>query len=469
MTERAYKFRFYPTPAQENLLRRTMGCVRLVYNKALANRTIAWYERQERIDYKQTSSLLTSWKKAEELDFLNEVSCVPLQQCLRHLQKRMRPRAADRRKGMRTKQAFANFWGKRAKYPRFKKKRNGGSAEFTPIRGQAKSAFKYRDGRLGARSHAGETPAGVAPQVWLAKCLEPLNIVWSRYLPSGCKPSTITVKLEPSGRWFVSLLIDDYTIETLPPTKKQVGIDAGVSSLVSTSDGDKVANPKHFNKLYQKLRRAQKELSRKTKGSNNRDKARLKVAKIHAQIKDARTDCLGARSLAEGTSAGSHRFLHKLTTDLVRNNSLIAIEDLAVRNMVKNHKLACSISDAAWGEMFRQLEYKCDWYGRKLVKIDRFFPSSKRCNHCGFVVEKLPLDVRSWDCPNCGTTGIDRDINAGKNILAVGYAEVSSASRTTALAAGLAVTVCGANVRPDRHSSLGQLRKSSDGRKQKPN
>ncbi len=396
MTERAYKFRFYPTPAQENLLRRTMGCVRLVYNKALANRTIAWYERQERIDYKQTSSLLTSWKKAEELDFLNEVSCVPLQQCLRHLQK-----------------AFANFWGKRAKYPRFKKKRNGGSAEFT------KSAFKYRDG-----------------QVWLAKCLEPLNIVWSRYLPEGCKPSTITVKLEPSGRWFVSLLIDDYTIETLPPTKKQVGIDAGVSSLVSTSDGDKVANPKHFNKLYQKLRRAQKELSRKTKGSNNRYKARLKVAKIHAQIKDARTD-----------------FLHKLTTDLVRNNSLIAIEDLAVRNMVKNHKLACSISDAAWGEMFRQLEYKCDWYGRKLVKIDRFFPSSKRCNHCGFVVEKLPLDVRSWDCPNCGTTGIDRDINAGKNILA----------------AGLAVTVCGANVRPDRHSSKGQLRKSSDGRKQKPN
>ena len=189
---------------------------------------------------------------------------------------------------------------------------------------------------------------------------------------------------------------------------------------------------------------------------------------------------------------------------------MIAIEDLAVRNMVKNHKLACSISDAAWGEMFRQLEYKCDWYGRKLVKIDerprvderrlpssvfwarerasrdRFFPSSKRCNHCGFVVEKLPLDVRSWDCPNCGTTGIDRDINAGKNILAVGYAEVSSASRTTALAAGLAVTVCGANVRPDRHSSKarqrglgglpherlsqdGQLRKSSDGRKQKPN
>ena len=395
MTERAYKFRFYPTDEQENLLRRTMGCVRLVYNKALATRTIAWYERQERIDYKQTSSLLTGWKKTEELDFLNEVSCVPLQQCLRHLQK-----------------AFANFWGKRAKYPRFKKKRNGGSAEFT------KSAFKYQDGK-----------------VWLAKCSEPLNIVWSKSLPTGCSPSTITVKLDPSGRWFVSLLVDDYTIETLPPTKKQIGIDAGVTSLISTSDGEKIANPKHFNRLYQKLKVAQKELSRKTKGSKNRDKARLRVAKIHAKIKDARTD-----------------FLHKLTTSLVRENSLIALEDLAVRNMVKNHKLARSISDAAWSEMFRQLEYKCEWYGRKLVSIDRFFPSSKRCNHCGFVVEKLPLDIRSWDCPSCGTKGIDRDINAGKNILA----------------AGLAVTVCGADIRPDNHSVKGQLRNTRKRKKQKP-
>ena len=363
--------------------------------QSLATRIEAWYEQKERISYKQTSSLLTNWKKTEELNFLNEVSCVPLQQCLRHLQK-----------------AFANFWGKRAKYPRFKKKRNGGSAEFT------KSAFKYRDGK-----------------VWLAKCQEPLNIVWSRYLPEGSSPSTITVKLEPSGRWFVSLLIDDQTIKPLLPIDKQVGIDAGVSSLISTSDGEKIANPKHFNRLYQKLKVAQKELSRKAKGSSNRSKARLKVARIHAQIKDARID-----------------FLHKLTTRLVRENNLIAIEDLSVRNMVRNHKLARSISDAAWGEMFRQLEYKCEWYGRKLVKIDRFFPSSKRCNHCGFVVEKLPLDIRSWDCPSCGMTDIDRDINAGKNILA----------------AGLAVTVCGADVRPDRHSSKRQLPKTRKGKKQKP-
>lgn len=396
MVERAYKYRFYPTTEQENLLRRTMGCVRLVYNKALAAKTEGWYQRQERVDYKQTSSLLTGWKKTEDLDFLNEVSCVPLQQCLRHLQK-----------------AFANFWGKRAKYPRFKAKRNGGSAEFT------KSAFKFKDGDL-----------------WLAKCQEPLPIVWSRLLPDGCSPSTVTVKLESSGRWFVSLLINDPTVQPLPPTDQKIGIDVGISSLLTTSHGEKIVNPKHFNRLYQKLKVAQKELSRKTKGSSNRYKARLQVAKIHAKIKDARTD-----------------FLHKLTTNLVRANSVIAIEDLAIRNMVKNHKLARSISDAAWGEMFRQLEYKCDWYGRNLVKIDRFFPSSKRCNHCGFVMDKLPLDIRTWDCPSCDTKDIDRDINAGKNILA----------------AGLAVIVCGSDIRPDRHSSKGQLSKTRvTGRKQKP-
>jgi putative transposase len=394
--ERAYKYRFYPSPEQETLLRRTMGCVRLVYNKALAERTEGWYQRQERVGYNQTSSMLTNWKKEEDLVFLNEVSSVPLQQTLRHLSK-----------------AFENFWAKRAKYPNFKKKRNGGNAEFT------RAAFKWKDGKL-----------------WLAKCKEPLSIVWSRFLPDGTSPSIVTVKLEPNGRWFVSLLVDDPTVQPLPPTTKSIGIDVGISSLLTTSDGDKIANPKHFNRLYQKLKVAQKELSRKTKGSNNRYKARLEVAKIHASIKDARTD-----------------FLHKLTTDLVRANSVIAIEDLAIRNMVRNHKLARSISDAAWGEIFRQLEYKCEWYGRKLVKIDRFFPSSKRCNRCGFVMDKLPLDIRSWDCPGCKTIGIDRDINAGKNILA----------------AGLAVIVCGSDIRPNRHSSNGQLSKTRvAGRKQKP-
>ncbi len=400
MIQRAYRYRFIPTPEQESFLRRTLGCVRLVYNKALAARREAWEERQESINYGQTSALLSDWKKQEDLQFLNEVSCVPLQQTLRHLQT-----------------AFGNFFKKRAKYPRFKKKRSGGSAEFT------RSAFKWKDG-----------------QVWLAKCIQPLNIIWSRMLPQGCEPSTITVKLDARGRWFVSLLVEDYTIQALPQVDKSVGLDAGITSLVTTSDGEKIANPKHFDRLRRKLRRVQKTLSRRQKGSNNREKARQMVAKVQSQIADARND-----------------FLHKLTTGLVRENQTISVEDLAVANMVKNRKLSRSIADTAWGELVRQLEYKCQWYGRTLLVIDRWFPSSKRCGSCGHIVDKLPLSIREWDCPGCSTAH-DRDINAARNILAAGLAVIGVATDE----------VCRANVRPDRHKSKGQLRKSSNGKKQKP-
>jgi putative transposase len=388
MTQKAFKYRFYPTPEQETLLRRTMGCTRLVYNRALAARTEAWYERQERIGYPETSTMLTSWKKQEDLQFLNEVSCVPLQQGLRHLQT-----------------AFTNFFAGRAKYPNFKKKAQGGNAEFT------KSAFKWKDGK-----------------VFLAKCQQPLDIRWSRQLPVGSEPSTITVKLAPSGRWTVSILVD-VEIAALPESPHQIGLDLGITSLIALSNGEKVANPKAFKAKKRKLRKAQKALSRKKKGSNNRHKARLKVAKVHAEISDARND-----------------FLHKLTTRLVHENQTIAVEDLAVKNLVKNHQLALSISDASWGELVRQLEYKCNWYGRNFVKIDRWFPSSKRCGHCGHIVDKLPLNIREWDCPKCETRH-DRDVNAAKNILA----------------AGLAVSVCGATVRPEQSKSV-----LAGARKQKP-
>jgi putative transposase len=365
--EKAYRYRFYPTAEQENLLRRTMGCARLVYNKALAYRTESWYERQERVGYRETSSMLTNWKKEEELDFLNEVSCVPLQQGLRHLQT-----------------AFTNFFAGRAKYPNFKKKHNGGSAEFT------KSAFRWKDG-----------------QVFLAKCTTPLPIRWSKQIPEGCIPSTITVKMTPAGRWFVSILVDDYTIKPLPKIDKTIGLDVGITSLIATSEGNKIANPKHFKKLRKKLRRKQKAWARKQKGSNNREKARVQVAKVYAQIADARKD-----------------FLHKLTTQIIRENQTIIVEDLGVKNMVKNHKLALAISDASWGELIRQLAYKCEWYGRELIKIDRWFPSSKRCGNCGHIVDKLPLNIREWKCPKCGTNH-DRDINASKNILAADARRVS--------------------------------------------
>ena len=394
MTEKAFKYRFYPTPEQENLLRKTMGCTRLVYNRALAARTQAWYEDQKRVGYIETSAMLTNWKKQEDLQFLNDVSSVPLQQGLRHLQT-----------------AFSNFFAGRAKYPNFKKKHNGGNAEFT------KAAFRWKD-----------------RQVFLAKSSQPLAIRWSRQLPEGKEPSTITVKLSPSGRWTVSMLVD-VEIQKLPESASSIGLDLGIMCLVALSTGEKIANPKSFKAKKAKLSKAQKSLSRKQKGSNNRYKSRLVVAKIHAQISDARND-----------------FLHKLTTRLVRENQTIAVEDLAVKNMMKNRKLALAISDASWGELVRQLEYKCDWYGRTLAKIDRWFPSSKRCGSCGHIVDKLPLNVPEWDCAKCKAHH-DRDINASKNILA----------------AGLAVSVCGANIRPDNLKIKGQLQKSSNGKKQKPN
>lgn len=376
--KRAFKYRFYPTDAQAAELSRTFGCVRKVYNMALDARTEAW-TRQERINYNQTSTLLTGWKKTEELAYLGEVSSVPLQQALRHLQV-----------------AFTNFFGKRAKYPRFKsKKKSRRSAEYTT------SGFRFREGRL-----------------TLAKMAEPLDIVWSRPLPEGAQPSTVTVSQDAAGRWFVSMLCDD-TITPAPATTNAVGIDLGITSLVTLSTGEKITNPKHERKDRARLGKAQRELSRKAKGDGaNRAKARRKVARVHARIADRRRD-----------------FLHKLTTRLVRENQTVVIEDLTVRNMVRNHQLARAISDAAWTDMRTMLEYKTAWYGRELVVVDRWFPSSKLCGACGTIRSKLPLNVRTWTC-ECGAVH-DRDVNAAKNTLA----------------AGLAVSVCGAGVRPQRESS----------------
>ncbi|MFE9927380.1 RNA-guided endonuclease InsQ/TnpB family protein, partial [Streptomyces sp. NPDC005774] len=315
--KRAFKYRFYPTDAQAAELSRTFGCVRKVYNLALAARSEAWTLRQERVNYNATSAMLTSWKKSEELAFLSEVSSVPLQQTLRHLQG-----------------AFGNFWQKRAKYPTFKsRKKSRKSAEYTT------SGFRFRDGKL-----------------TLAKMREPLDIVWSRPLPEGTTPSTVTVSQDAAGRWFVSMLCDD-TPAPMPETANAVGIDAGITSLVTLSTGEKVTNSKFERKDRARLARAQRVLARKARGDGaNRAKARRKVAKVHARIADRRRD-----------------FLHKLTTRLVRENQTIVIEDLTVRNMVRNHSLARAISDAAWTTMRGMLEYKCAWYGRDLVAIDRWF------------------------------------------------------------------------------------------------
>ncbi|MFE4627761.1 RNA-guided endonuclease InsQ/TnpB family protein [Streptomyces mirabilis] len=379
--KRAFKYRFYPTDAQTAELSRTFGCVRKVYNMALAARTEAW-TRQERVNYNATSAMLTAWKKTEELAYLNEVSSVPLQQALRHLQT-----------------AFTNFFGKRAKYPRFKsRKKSRKSAEYTT------SAFRFRDGKL-----------------TLAKMAEPLDIVWSRPLPEGVSPSKVTVSQDAAGRWFVSMLCDDPGIRNLPATDAAVGIDAGLDHLLTLSTGEKIANPRHERRDRAALAKAQRRLAKKEKGSANGVKARRKVARIHARIADRRRDTL-----------------HQITTRLVCENQTLVIEDLSVRNMVKNRKLARVISDAAWSEFRSMLEYKAQWYGREVIAVDRWFPSTKLCSTCGTLQDKMPLNVRTWTC-DCGATH-DRDMNAAKNLLA----------------AGRAVAACGAGVRPQRSSPGGQ-------------
>jgi putative transposase len=375
--KRAFKYRFYPTGVQAAQLSRTFGCVRLVYNMALQARTEAWTQRRERVNYNATSALLTGWKKTDDLAFLNEVSCVPLQQALRHLQA-----------------AYTNFWARRAKHPTYKsRKRSRRSAEYTA------SAFRWRDGTL-----------------TLAKMTEPLDIVWSRPLPDGASPSTVTVSCDAAGRWFVSLLCEDVITQT--SATGAVGIDAGLDSLLTLSTGEKITNPRHERADRQRLARAQRDLSRKQKGSANRAKARTKVARVHARIADRRRD-----------------HLHKLTTRLVRETQTIVIEDLTVVNMVKNRSLARAISDAAWRQLRTMLEYKACWYGRDLIVVDRWFPSTRLCSTCGALAQRMPLHVREWTCP-CGAAH-DRDVNAARNILT----------------AGLAVTACGDDVRPQRESS----------------
>jgi putative transposase len=326
-------------------------------------RSDAWFQRQERVGYHATSAALTELKKQPEFVWLNEASSVPLQQSLRHLQT-----------------AFASFFAKRAKYPTFKSKHDKQSAEYTT------SAFKWGNGELR-----------------LAKMDEPLAIRWSRAIPKGAKVTTVTVTKDACERYFVSLLCDE-RVARKPKALGKIGIDLGLTHFVIVSNGAKVESPKAFRRNECRLGLAQRRLARKQRGSANRAKAKLKVARIHAHIGDARKD-----------------FLHKLSTRLINENQVIAVESLAVSNMQKNHSLAKSIGDCGWAEFVRQLEYKSRWYGRELVGIDRWYPSSKRCSDCGHTVKSMPLSAREWVCPECGASH-DRDINAARNVLAAGLA-----------------------------------------------
>ncbi|MGW3811398.1 RNA-guided endonuclease InsQ/TnpB family protein, partial [Micromonospora sp. NPDC005113] len=233
----------------------------------------------------------------------------------------------------------------------------------------------------------------------------PLGIVWSRPLPEGAEPSTVTVSRDAAGRWFVSLLVDDPTVKALPPLSTAVGVDAGITSLLTLSTGEKITNPRHERADRRKLAKAQRNLSRKGKDTKNRAKARLAVARIHARIADRRRD-----------------HLHKLSTRLVRENQTVVIEDLSVRNMLRNHSLARAISDAAWTQLRSMIEYKAAWYGRQVIAVDRWHPSTKTCSACGRINTAMTLGVRVWTCPGCDAVH-DRDVNAARNLLAAGLAE----------------------------------------------
>ena len=385
MSLRGFRFRAYPTPDLEVLFRRTIGCARFVYNKALAERSSAWANGKKSIGYLAQSRSLTEWKKSPDLAFLNEVSSVPLQQALRHLQT-----------------AYTNFFKKRAAYPTFKRKSSGGSAEFT------RSAFRWD-----AKNQT----------LTLAKMDKPLDIRWSRPLPPGVELTTVTVSLDAAGRWHVSLLCEDARIQPLPTLEPAIGIDVGITTLATISTGEKIPNSRHDACLMARKKRLSRSLAKKQKGSKNWHKDRLKLARNHARVADRRLDDT-----------------HKLSTRLVRENQVIVVEDLSLANMVRNRKLARVLYDAGLSELIRQLEYKSVWYGRDFLKIDRFHPSSKMCSCCGHVLDRLPLSVRHWTCPACQAEH-DRDINAARNILA----------------AGLAVTACGPDVRQRILRSMLQL------------
>jgi len=362
----AYRCRAYPDEAQQQVLSRTFGCVRVVWNRTLAARHACYAAEGKPTSYPETDRALTAMKKTPELAFLSEVSSVPLQQALRHQHA-----------------AFAAFFDGRARYPRFKSRNGRQSAHYT------RSAFSFRGGVLR-----------------LAKTSAPLRYVWSwpDIDVTALNPSMVIVSREPDGRWYLTFAIDSDAPQRLPETGRAVGVDLGVKDFAVTSDGERIANPRHLERKARNLARYQRRLARCRKGSANRAKAKAKAARAHRKVRDARKD-----------------FLHKTSTRLVRENDLVAVEDLAVKNMVRNRRLARVIFDCGWGEFRAMLAYKCERHGRTLTVIDRWYPSSKTCSACGHLLESLSLKTRHWTCPSCGTRH-DRDHNAAKNILAAGQA-----------------------------------------------
>jgi putative transposase len=388
LIQKAFKYRIYPTKEQEEFFAIQFGGVRWIYNHFLNRRKEEYLKNKKSSTYYNDAKYLTELKQQDGYEWLNNIDSQALQQSLKHLDI-----------------AYDRYFNKVSNFPRFKKRYNNQSFKTT-------QNFGIENNKL-----------------YIPKLKTLIKIKQDRKLP--VRHSSVSIYKTSSGKYY-AIFMCEIKQKFLPKVKKRIGIDLGLKELVITSKGNIFQNNKLTKKFEKKLSHKQRKLSRKKKGSKNRNKARVEVAKIHEKITFKRLD-----------------YLHKISRKLINENQVIIAENLNVAGMLKNHRLAKAISDASWSELVRQLKYKSEWYGRTFYQIDRWFPSSKTCNKCNNIIDKLPLKIRSWKCLFCNNIN-DRDINAAKNILEKGILDLKDIEDKKKL------EMSGSGIESDNKQKLGE-------------